>query len=140
MERTKWHTKSSKKHVWVLLRSDPIQRIESYIILWRNWISCHYWNINAFCEYLGHNFIPHQTSEIFSEEFKKYSFPILEKEDPFKDIKYFYQGSEPSLNQISKVVKLSIFHNLEDMVYKNKNVIVTGMIFSGRSNNFKATV
>lgn len=121
-----------QKNMWVLLRDDQFK--ESAISFFEG-IGFHViiGDINAFCEYLGHNFIPHQTSEIFSEEFKEYSFPILEKKDPFKDIKYFYQGSEPSLNQISKVVKLSIFHNLEDMVYKNKNVIVTGMIFSGKT-------
>lgn len=125
--------KNSQKNMWILLRREDEDYQASVEFFKSMGFHVILGDTKEFLKYIGDNCRSNKKNIEFSEEFKEYSFPMLEKKEPFKDIKYFYQGNEPSLNQISKISKLSFYHALEDKVYRGKNVIVTGMIFSGKT-------
>ncbi|MFP7371342.1 SIR2 family protein [Lactococcus lactis] len=124
----------SQKNMWILLTPEDKDATAFFTDLGFQVIIG---DVKNFLQAIGKNIKKSEKQEDFSEEFKEYSFPKLEKKDPFTDIKNFYQGNEPYLNQISKIPRLSSFQKLENKVYGDRNIIVTGMIFSGKTTMAK---
>ncbi|GLC89691.1 SIR2 family protein [Lysinibacillus piscis] len=65
----------------------------------------------------------------------EYSFEKLVNTTSVRKVEDFFEGFEPTWNQItqSDIKMLSFLYEIENLCYKNKHIVVTGMIFSGKT-------
>lgn len=120
-------------NIWVLLREEEedksifFEQLGFKVILG---------NTSDLLELIGEiDFPDEKIAKANKKLLPEYSYQESIKTTPHRRVEDFYEGFEPTWNQIiqSSIKPLSTLSSVEDKVYMGKNIVITGMIFSGKT-------
>ena len=126
---------NSKVNMWVMLTPNEIKKTTFFTQLGFKTIIGNTADFLEFITTLPENGVSSNPSVKNNNILPQYSYNKVSDSTPTRRIEDFFEGFEPTWNQIiSKDIKaLAALSEIENKIYEGSHLIVTGMIFSGKT-------